>query len=57
MRPNPQEAEDLVTFTEKLLNEKFDFLCSDNWSRKKRDGSRFWCISELMAHLEDELCF
>ena len=57
MWPNPQEAEDLVTFTEKLLNEKFNFLCSDNWSRKKRDGSRFWCISELMAHLEDELCF
>ena len=32
MWPNPQENADLVTFTEKLLNRKLHFLCSD-WSR------------------------
>ena len=28
MRLNPQETADLVIFTEKILNEKFNFLCS-----------------------------
>ena len=28
MRPNPQETEDLVTFTEEILNGKLHFLCS-----------------------------
>ena len=28
MLPNPQETEDLVTFTEKTLNGKLHFLCS-----------------------------
>ena len=28
MCPNPQEAADLVTFTEKTLNGKLHFLCS-----------------------------
>ena len=29
MRPNPHETVDLITFTEEILNEKFDFhaLC------------------------------
>ena len=30
MWPNPQESADLVTFTEKILNGKFHFLCSSN---------------------------
>ena len=30
MWPNPQETVDLVTFTEKVLNGKFHFLCSDS---------------------------
>ena len=30
MWPNPQEAADLVTFTEEILNGKLLFLCSDN---------------------------
>ena len=29
MRPNPQYPEDLVTFTEEILNGKFHFLCSE----------------------------
>ena len=29
MWPNPQETEDLVTFTEKILNGKLHFLCSE----------------------------
>ena len=29
MRPNPHSPADLVTFTEKILNGKFHFLCSD----------------------------
>ena len=28
MWPNPQEAADLVTFTEEILNGKLQFLCS-----------------------------
>ena len=28
MSPNPQETEDLVTFTEEILNGKLYFLCS-----------------------------
>ena len=28
MWPNPQETEDLVTFTEEILNGKLHFLCS-----------------------------
>ena len=28
MQPNPQETADLVTFTEEILDEKLDFLCS-----------------------------
>ena len=28
MLPNPQETEDLVTFTEEILNEKLHYLCS-----------------------------
>ena len=28
MWPNPQETEDLVLFTEEILNGKFLFLCS-----------------------------
>ena len=28
MWPNPQETEDLVTFTEEILNGKLQFLCS-----------------------------
>ena len=28
MWPNPQEAADLVTFTEEILNGKLHFLCS-----------------------------
>ena len=27
MSPNPQETEDLVTFTEEILNGKLQFLC------------------------------
>ena len=30
MWPNPQEAADLVTFTEEILNGKLLFLCSEN---------------------------
>ena len=29
MWPNPQETEDMVTFTEEILNGKFHFLCSE----------------------------
>ena len=29
MGPNPQETADLVTFTEKILNGKLHFLCSE----------------------------
>ena len=29
MRPNPQKTEDLVTFTEQIVNGKFHFLSSD----------------------------
>ena len=29
MRPNPQEIEDLVTFTEEIVNGKLHFLCSE----------------------------
>ena len=29
MWPNPQYPADLVTFTEKILNGKLHFLCSD----------------------------
>ena len=29
MKPNPQFSEDLVTFTEEILNGKLNFLCSD----------------------------
>ena len=29
MRPNPQEIEDLVTFTKEIFNGKPHFLCSD----------------------------
>ena len=29
MWPNPQETSDLVTFTEKILNGKLYFLCSE----------------------------
>ena len=29
MWPNPQETVDLVTFTEKVLNGKLHFLCSE----------------------------
>ena len=32
MWPNPQETVDLVIFTEKILNGKLRFLCSDNHS-------------------------
>ena len=28
MLPNPQETEDLVTFTEEIFNGKIHFLCS-----------------------------
>ena len=28
MWPKPQETEDLVTITEEILNEKFNFFCS-----------------------------
>ena len=31
MWPYPQEILDLVTFTEKILNGKLHFLCSENW--------------------------
>ena len=30
MWPNPQVPEDLVAFTEEILNEKFEFLCTAN---------------------------
>ena len=30
MRPNSQETADLITFTEKILNGKLHFLCSEN---------------------------
>ena len=29
MWPNPQETEDLITFTEEILNGKLHFLCSE----------------------------
>ena len=29
IRPNPQETADLLTFTEKILNGKLHFCCSD----------------------------
>ena len=31
MRPNPQETEGLVTFTEEIHNGKLHFLCSKYW--------------------------
>ena len=33
MWQNPQEAVDLVTFTEEILNERLHFLCSDGFSK------------------------
>ena len=32
MWPNPQFPADLVTFTEKILNGKLHFLCSEKWT-------------------------
>ena len=29
MWPNPQETDDMVTFTEEILNGKLHFLCSE----------------------------
>ena len=40
MRPNPQSPADLVTFTEKILNGKFHFLCSDIF----QDGPNHLCF-------------
>ena len=43
MWPNPQETEDLVTFTEEILNEKLNFLCSvtgsAHWKEKKKKSN------------------
>ena len=36
MSPNPQETEDLVTFTEEILNEKLYFLCSVTENQTKQ---------------------
>ena len=33
MWPNPQETADLVILTEEILNENFQFLCSDFYRR------------------------
>ena len=33
MWPNPQETAVLVTFTEEILNEQLQFLCSDTFNQ------------------------
>ena len=38
MRPNPQEAGELVTFTEEILNGKLHFLCSVSFTIKRNSG-------------------
>ena len=44
MRPNPHSPADLVTFTEKILNGKFHFLCSDIFQD---------CLSHLCFYVND----
>ena len=41
MWPNPQETEDLVTFTEEILNGKLHFLCSELFLKATLDGGFF----------------
>ena len=43
MWPNLQFPADLVTFTEEILNGKFNFLCSE--FRLRFPGSRVFCCS------------
>ena len=40
MWPTPQEAADLVTFTEEIVNEKLQFLCSDPWKSTSAEAHR-----------------
>ena len=40
MWPSPQETDDLVTFTEEILNRKFYFLCSDYLNLLVVQGTR-----------------
>ena len=40
MWPNPQEIADLVTFTEEIVNEKLQFLCSDPWKSTSAEAHR-----------------
>ena len=49
MSPNPQEAADLVTFTEELLNGKLQFLCSvySTDSNKKRNKHLLFAQTSL----------
>ena len=38
MWPNLQETADLVAFTEEMLNEKFNFLCSESKRISSQDA-------------------
>ena len=52
MRPNPQEAAGLLTFTKEILNGKLNFLCS-NWIIRNND----WLFIGVMilAHISTSL--
>ena len=51
MWPNPQEIADLVTFTEKILNGKLYFLCSDRKKFIVSDMEQSYAISNLTMQL------
>ena len=66
MSPNPQETEDLVTFTEEILNGKLYFLCSvtENQTKQglllnlvKLDGLSYliWSWSSFFFQVENFL--
>ena len=52
MWPNPQETEDLVTFTEKILNGKLHFLCSATLYKCQLTTSQ-----QPVFHLFSKTCF
>ena len=64
MWPNPQDAADLVIFTEEIFNGKLHFLCSVKWlcfnkiSRKDSDGhnvSKAANMNAILAELSHTL--
>ena len=52
MGSNPQETEDLVTFAEEILDEKFHFVCSISFAQRNVRYIMYTLLAIICSYLK-----